>query len=148
MVALFLPERWKGSTGTSLTNFAQQDYNGAKTSKLNLICCLQSHFRVRYNTATSFSTTTSRILQARHPTSRTTATATAPTSLALERLFLETFCNIPTQKLCLRNQHQKLRGIWLGRNLIANEHILALPLQYSARLSTTTGAYRLTSADR
>ena len=51
--------------------------------------------------------------------------------------------NIPTQKLRLRNQHQKLRGIWLGRDLIANEHILALPLHYSQHPSTTsTGAYR------
>ena len=39
--------------------------------------------------------------------------------------------NIPTQKLHLRNQHQKLRSIWPGRDLITNEHILALPLQYS-----------------
>ena len=30
--------------------------------------------------------------------------------------------NIPTQKLRLGNQHQKLRGIWLGRDLITNEH--------------------------
>ena len=51
--------------------------------------------------------------------------------------------NIPTQKLRLRNQHQKLRGIWLGRDLITNEHILALPLQYSQHPSTTTGAYRV-----
>ena len=51
--------------------------------------------------------------------------------------------NIPTQKLRLRNQHQKLRGIWLGRDLITNEHILALPLHYSQHPSTTsTGAYR------
>ena len=51
--------------------------------------------------------------------------------------------NIPTQKLRLRNQHQKLRGIWLGRDLITNEHILALPLRYSQHPSTTsTGAYR------
>ena len=47
--------------------------------------------------------------------------------------------NIPTQKLRLRNQHQKLRGIWLGRDLITNEHILALPLQYSQHPSTSTG---------
>ena len=50
--------------------------------------------------------------------------------------------NIPTQKLRLKNQHQKLRGIWLGRDLITNEHILALPLHYSQHPSTTTGAYR------
>ena len=50
--------------------------------------------------------------------------------------------NTPSQKLCLRNQHQKFRGIWLGRDLITNEHILALPLQYSQHPSTTTGAYR------
>ena len=51
-------------------------------------------------------------------------------------------CDISTQKLRLRNQHQKLRGIWIGRDLITNEHILALPLQYSAHPSTTTGAHR------
>ena len=50
--------------------------------------------------------------------------------------------NIPTQQLRLRNQRQKLRGIWLGRDLITNEHILALPLRYSQHLSTTIGAYR------
>ena len=50
--------------------------------------------------------------------------------------------SIPTQKLRLRNQHQKPRGIWLSRDLITNEHILALPLQYSQHPSTTTGAYR------
>ena len=50
--------------------------------------------------------------------------------------------NIPTQKLRLRNQHQKLCGIWLGRDLITNEQILALPLHYSQHPSTTTGAYR------
>ena len=50
--------------------------------------------------------------------------------------------NIPTQKLHLRNQHQKLRGIWLGRDLITSEHILALPLQYNQHPSTATGAYR------
>ena len=49
--------------------------------------------------------------------------------------------NIPAQKLRLRNQHQKLRGIWLGCNLITNEHILALPLQYSEHQSTT-GAHK------
>ena len=50
--------------------------------------------------------------------------------------------NITTQKLRLRNQHQKLRGIWLGRDLITNEHILALPLHYSQHPSTAIGAYR------
>ena len=50
--------------------------------------------------------------------------------------------NIPTQKLRLRNQHQKPRGIWIGRGLITNEHITALPLQCSQHPSTTTGAYR------
>ena len=45
--------------------------------------------------------------------------------------------NIPTQKMRLRNQHQKLRGIWLGRDLITNEHILALPFS-----TATSGAYR------
>ena len=44
--------------------------------------------------------------------------------------------NSPTQKLRLRNQHQKLRGIWLGRDLITNERILALPLHYSQHPST------------
>ena len=65
---------------TSLTNFAQQGYNGAKTSKSNLIYSLQSHFLGHFNTASSFSTTTSYTLQGRHRTSRTTATTTAPTS--------------------------------------------------------------------
>ena len=42
---------------------------------------------------------------------------------------------IPTQKLHLRSQH--------GRGLITNEHILALPLQYSEHPSTmTTWAYK------
>ena len=50
--------------------------------------------------------------------------------------------NIPTQKLRLRNQHQKLHGIWFGRDLITNEHILALPLHYSQHPSITIGAYR------
>ena len=50
--------------------------------------------------------------------------------------------DIPTQKLRLRSQHQKLRGIWLGRNRITNEHILALPLQYSEHPSKTTWAYK------
>ena len=50
--------------------------------------------------------------------------------------------NIPTQMLRLSNQHQKLRGIWLGRDLVTNEHILALPLEYSEHPLTATGAYR------
>ena len=51
--------------------------------------------------------------------------------------------NIPTQKLRLRNQRQKLRDIWLGRDLITNEPILALPLQYNEQPSTTTtGAHK------
>ena len=51
--------------------------------------------------------------------------------------------NIPNQKLRLRNQHQKLRGIWLGRDFITNEHIFALSLQYSEHPSTTTtGTYK------
>ena len=50
--------------------------------------------------------------------------------------------NIPTQKLRLRSQHHKLRGIWLGRDLITNDHIHALPLHYSQHPSTTTGAHR------
>ena len=83
--------RWKGSTGTSLTNFAQQGYNGAKTSTLNHICCLQSVFLGHFNTASSSSTTTSNPHQAKHPTSRTTATTIALTSLPLVRLSLETF---------------------------------------------------------
>ena len=56
-------------------------------------------------------------------------------------IVLDDIRNMPTQKLRLRNQHRKLRGIWLGRDLITNEHILALPLQYSRHRSTTTGAY-------
>ena len=40
-----------------------------------------------------------------------------------------------------RSQHQKLRGIWLGRDLITNERILAPPLQYSEHPSMTT-AYK------
>ena len=60
--------RWKGSTGTSLTNFAQQRYNGAKTSKLNLVCCLQSHLLGHFNTSSSSSTTASYALQTKRPT--------------------------------------------------------------------------------
>ena len=57
--------------------------------------------------------------------------------------------NIPTQKLRLRNRNEKLRRIWLGLGLITNEHILALPLQYSEHLSTTTWAYKCrVAADR
>ena len=63
-------------------------------------------------------------------------------------IVLEDVRNIPTQKLRLRNQHQKLRVIWLGRDLITNEHILALPLQYSQHPSTTTGAYRVRQITR
>ena len=65
-----------------LTNFAQQDYNGAKTSEWNLTCCLQSHFHGLYNTASSSSTTTLCTPQAKHPTSRTTGTTTTTASLA------------------------------------------------------------------
>ena len=42
--------------------------------------------------------------------------------------------NIPTQKLRLKNQHQKLQGIWLGRDLVTNEHILALPYVQQASI--------------
>ena len=37
---------------------------------------------------------------------------------------------------------QQLRGNWLGRDIVTNEHILALPLQYNQHPSTTTQAYR------
>ena len=142
LTSLLTSESREGSTGTSLTNFAQQGYNGAKTSKLNLTCCLQSHFLGHFNTASSSSTTTSYTLQAKHPTSRTTATTTAPNIVGFGEIVLGDVHNIPTHKLHLRNQHQKLRGIWIGRDLITNEHFPALLLQYSEHPSTTTGAYR------
>ena len=107
--------------------------------KLNLICCLQGHFHGRYNTASSSSTNTSCTLQARASRFENYRYNYRSNIVGFG---LGDVRNIPTQKLRLRNQHQKLRGIWIGRDLITNEHILALPLQYSQHPSTTTGAYR------
>ena len=83
-------ERWKGSTGTSLTNFAQQGHHGVVTSKSSLTRILQSHFLGHFNTASSFSTATSFTLQGRQHTSRTTATTIAPTSSVWKKGFSET----------------------------------------------------------
>ena len=53
--------------------------------------------------------------------------------------------NIPTQKLRLRNQHKMPRGIWIGRDLIANYHIphhlgttMNIPF-YNNRSTTSAG---------
>ena len=83
-------ERSRDSIGTSLANFPQQGYNGAVTSKSNLIRFLQSHFLGHFNTASSLSATVSYALQGRHRASRTPATTTTPTSLVLENMFSET----------------------------------------------------------
>ena len=46
--------RWNGSIGTSLTNFVQHDFSGARTSTSNHICCLQSLYPGHYITASSY----------------------------------------------------------------------------------------------
>ena len=120
-------------------NFAQQDYNGAKTPKWNLTCCLQGHLLqhsifILNNYLVHSSGKTSHFENYRH-TYRSKI-------VGFREIVLGDVRNIPTQKLRLRNQHQKLRGIWIGRDLVTNEHILARPLQYSQHPSTTTGAYR------
>ena len=120
-----------------MTNSAQQGYKGAKTSKSNLICCLQSHFYGHFNTACSSSKTASYTHQARHRASRSCSNI-----VGFNEIVLRDIRNIATQKLRLRNQRQKLRSIWIRRDLITNEHILALPLQYSEHPFTTTGAYK------
>ena len=58
--------------------------------------------------------------------------------VGLGEIVLGDFRNIPTHKLRLRDQHQNLRGIWIGRDLVTNEHILALLRQGAG---TPTPAY-------
>ena len=102
---------WKGSTGPSLINFVQQGYNGAKTSKLNLICFLQSHFPGHFNTASSFSTTTSHTLQGGHHTLRKNYRYNyRPNIVDFGERVLGDIRNIPTQKLRLRSGRRK-RGV-------------------------------------
>ena len=136
-------ERWKGSTGTSLTNFAQQGYHGSRDLNIephmlppeSLLWALHHSIFVLNNYFVHSSGGKTSHFENYRYNYRSNI-------VGLGECVLGDIHNIPTQKLRLRNQHQKLRGIWLGSDLITNEHILALSLQYSEHPSTTTWAYK------
>ena len=125
-----------------MTNFVQQDCSGARTSTSSHTCCHQSHYPGHYITASSYCN--NYLVHSSGKTShfKNYCYNYRSNIVHFGEIVVGDIRNIPTQKLPLRNQHQKLRGIWLGRDLITNEHILALLLQYSQHPSTTTGAYR------
>ena len=135
--------RWGGSIETSLTNFVQQDYSGAKTSTSSHTCYHQSPYPGRY-IHSIFILNNYLVHSSEKDIPLREFRYNYRSSIAHfgENCPLEDIRNTPTQKLRFRNQHQKLRSIWFGRDLITDEHILALPLQYSQHPSTTTGAYR------
>ena len=57
--------------------------------------------------------------------------------------------NIPSKKLDSRNEPQKLKGIWLGRDTSTNEHLVALPRDvYLDHPSVTTNIYRCRGVTR
>ena len=57
--------------------------------------------------------------------------------------------NIPSKKLDSRNEPQKLKGIWLGRDTSTNEHLVALPRDvYRDHPSVTTTIYRCREVTR
>ena len=57
--------------------------------------------------------------------------------------------NIPTKKLDSRNEPQRLKGIWLGRDTSTNEHLVALPHDvYRDHPSVTTTIYRCRGVTR
>ena len=56
---------------------------------------------------------------------------------------------IPTRKLDSRNEPQKFKGIWLGRDTSTNEHLVALPRDvYRDHPSVTTTIYRCRGVTR
>ena len=56
---------------------------------------------------------------------------------------------IPTRKLDSRNEPQKLKGIWLGRDTSTNEHLVALPHDvYLGHPSVTSTIYRCRGVTR
>ena len=57
--------------------------------------------------------------------------------------------NIPTKKLDSRNEPQKLKGIWLGRDTSTNEHLVALPRDtHRDHPSVSTTIYRCRGVTR
>ena len=125
-----------------MTNFAQKGYNGPKTSKLNLMCCRSLPWALQHSIFILNNYLVRSSGKTHTHTHFENYCYNYRSNIVGFGEVLGNIRNIPTQKLRLRKQHQKLRGIWLGRDLITNEHILALPLQYSEHPSITTEAYK------